>query len=281
MRGVRRPPEAVRGAGRRGRRRHRLRSQPSSPSAAPAARDLADGARRPSSTGRSPTWRRCSSPGDIVIDGGNSHYHDDLRRAAELARHGIHYVDVGTSGGVCGLERGYCLMIGGEPEVGGAPRPDLRRAGARGSTPRRARRARGRRAPARAEQGYLHCGPSRRRALREDGPQRHRVRADGRLRRGPEHPAPRQRGADDRRRPTPKPRRCAIPSTTSYDLDLAEVAEVWRRGSVIASWLLDLTAARAAGEPRPGRASRGGSPTPAKGAGRSRPPSTRRCPRRC
>ena len=127
---------------------------------------------------------------DIVIDGGNSHYVDDIRRAKELTPKGIHYVDVGTSGGVWGLERGYCMMIGGEPAtvqhldplfVSLAPGiGDIAR------TPGRERRERDRRAglsPLRAE---------RRGALRQDGPQRHRVRPDGRLRRRHGHPARRQ-----------------------------------------------------------------------------------------
>ena len=99
-------------------------------------------------------------PGDIIIDGGNSYYRDDIRRAKALtARQGIHYVDVGTSGGVWGLERGYCLMIGGERRRRPAPGPDLRGAGA---GRRRSRRARlvARSAVGTAEQGYLHCGPS-------------------------------------------------------------------------------------------------------------------------
>ena len=103
--------------------------------------------------------RRCWSAGDIVIDGGNSYYRDDIRRAAELAEQGIHYVDVGTSGGVFGLERGYCLMIGGETDGRAAPRPDLR--DARSRRRRRAPHARARPVePATAEQGYLHCGPA-------------------------------------------------------------------------------------------------------------------------
>ena len=134
-------------------------------------------------------------PGDIVIDGGNSYYHDDIRRAGELKAKGLHYVDVGVSGGVWGKERGYCQMIGGEeeivrrldpifralaPGVGAAPRTP----GATGE-------------PDQAEEGYLHCGAERRRSLRQDGPQRHRIRPDGGLCRGPEHPAPRQCRAED------------------------------------------------------------------------------------
>ena len=97
--------------------------------------------------------------GDILIDGGNSYYIDDIRRAKELAAKGIHYVDVGTSGGVWGLERGYCMMIGGERGRREAPRPDLQAPRARPG-----RRSRGRpgreKASGTAEEGYLHCGPN-------------------------------------------------------------------------------------------------------------------------
>ena len=123
-----------------------------------AARGLADGARRPSWTRRSPSSLPLLEPGDILIDGGNSYYVDDIRRAKELAPKGIHYVDVGTSGGVWGLERGYCMMIGGEPAVVKHLDPifatlapgigDIAR------TPGREK------AGGTAEQGYLHCGPN-------------------------------------------------------------------------------------------------------------------------
>ena len=178
-------------------------------------------------------------PDDVIIDGGNSYYHDDLRRAAEFGRKAIHYVDVGTSGGVWGSERGYCLMIGGEdavvrrldpifaalaPSVDAAPRtPGREKVGGT------------------AEHGYLHCGPSGAghfvkmvhngieygimAAYAEGlnilhhanaGKQRHTVDAETTPLRQPEH--------------------------YLYDLKLADIAEVWRRGSVIASWLLDLAA---------------------------------------
>jgi 6-phosphogluconate dehydrogenase len=99
----------------------------------------------------------CLEPGDIVIDGGNSHYHDDIRRARELAAAGLHYLDVGTSGGVAGQDRGYCLMIGGEPEVVARLTP-IFAALAPGveAAPRTTGRSG---APASAEQGFLHCGP--------------------------------------------------------------------------------------------------------------------------
>ena len=178
-------------------------------------------------------------PGDIVIDGGNSYYRDDIDRAEALAKKGIEYVDVGTSGGVFGLERGFCLMIGGEqkvvehldpifktiaPGVEAAPRT----AGLEGE-------------PSTAEQGYLHCGPAGAghfvkmvhngieyglmAAYAEGlnvlhkanvGTQEHEVSAESTPLRDPRY--------------------------YQYDLDIPAVAEVWRRGSVVASWLLDLTA---------------------------------------
>ena len=176
---------------------------------------------------------------DVVIDGGNSYYHDDIRRAAELKRKGIHYVDAGTSGGVWGSERGYCLMIGGDetivrrldpifaalaPNIDEAPR-----------TPGREKLG------GTAEHGYLHCGPSGAghfvkmvhngieygmmasyaeglNILRHAyiGKQKSTIDAETTPLRDPEH--------------------------YSYDLNLADIAEVWRRGSVISSWLLDLAA---------------------------------------
>ena len=177
--------------------------------------------------------------GDVLIDGGNSYYIDDIRRAKELGPKGIHYVDVGTSGGVWGLERGYCMMIGGEPEVvkrldpifaGLAPG-----AGTIARTPGREKTA------GTSEQGYLHCGPNGAghfvkmvhngieygimAAYAEGlgilssanvGKREHAVDAETAPLRDPEH--------------------------YQYDLNLPDIAEVWRRGSVIASWLLDLSA---------------------------------------
>jgi len=179
--------------------------------------------------------------GDILIDGGNSYYIDDIRRARELAPKGIHYVDVGTSGGVWGLERGYCMMIGGEPKA------------VKHLDPIFATLAPGRgddipRTPGRekiggtAEQGYLHCGPNGGGhfvkmvhngieyglmaayaeglgILRDAniGKQEHEVDAETTPLRDPEH--------------------------YQYDFSLRDITEVWRRGSVVASWLLDLTAA--------------------------------------
>jgi len=177
--------------------------------------------------------------GDILIDGGNSYYVDDIRRAKELAPKSIHYVDVGTSGGVWGLERGYCMMIGGEADVikhldpiFGTLAPGM---GDIERTPRRTQRE------GTAEYGYLHCGPNGAGhfvkmvhngieygimaayaeglgVLRSAnvGNQKHGIDAETTPLRDPEH--------------------------YRYDLNLSDIAEVWRRGSVIASWLLDLTA---------------------------------------
>jgi 6-phosphogluconate dehydrogenase len=177
--------------------------------------------------------------GDTLIDGGNSYYVDDIRRAKELALKGIHYVDVGTSGGVWGLERGYCMMIGGENEIVKHLDPIFATlAPGIGDIPRTPGREK---ASGTSEQGYLHCGPNGAghfvkmvhngieygimAAYAEGlgilrsanvGKQEHAVDAETTPLRDPEH--------------------------YQYDLNLPDVAEVWRRGSVIASWLLDLTA---------------------------------------
>jgi len=180
------------------------------------------------------------APGDILIDGGNSYYVDDIRRAQELGRKGIHYVDVGTSGGVWGRERGYCLMIGGEAPVVKHLDPIFAQlAPGAGDIPRTpGREAIG----GTAERGYLHCGPNGAghfvkmvhngieygimAAYAEGlgilrsaniGKRDHAVDAETTPLRNPEH--------------------------YQYDLNLPDIAEVWRRGSVVASWLLDLSAA--------------------------------------
>jgi 6-phosphogluconate dehydrogenase len=176
---------------------------------------------------------------DILIDGGNSHYVDDIRRAKELASKGIHYVDVGTSGGVWGLERGYCMMIGGEPATAKHLDPlFVTLAPGIGDIPRTPGRPPGK---GTAEQGYLYCGPNGAghfvkmvhngieyglmAAYAEGmgilkaanvGKHTHEVNAETTPLRDPAH--------------------------YQYDFDLGEITEVWRRGSVIASWLLDLTA---------------------------------------
>jgi 6-phosphogluconate dehydrogenase len=177
--------------------------------------------------------------GDILIDGGNSYYVDDIRRAKELAAQRIHYVDVGTSGGVWGLERGYCMMIGGEKDVFEHLDPIFSTlAPGAGDIPRTQGREE---LGGTAERGYLHCGPNGAghfvkmvhngieyglmaayaeglSILRDAnvGKEQHAVDAETTPLRDPEH--------------------------YQYDLDLRDIAEVWRRGSVIASWLLDLTA---------------------------------------
>ncbi len=155
----------------------------------------------------------CVQQGDILIDGGNSYYIDDIRRAKQLAPRGIHYVDCGTSGGVWGLERGYCLMIGGEEAAVKHLDPLFAtlapgsRGGAAAAGPREDRRHRRARLPA--------LRAARRRPLRQNGPQRHRVRHHGGLCRGNGHPPPRQRRQARAHRSTPRPPRCATPSTTS------------------------------------------------------------------
>jgi 6-phosphogluconate dehydrogenase len=185
--------------------------------------------------------------GDILIDGGNSYYIDDIRRAKELAPKGIHYVDVGTSGGVWGLERGYCMMIGGPTAAVQHLDPIFKTlAPGKGNidlTPGRAKLG------GTAEDGYLHCGPSGgghfvkmvhngieygiMAAYAEGlniiktaniGKQTHAIDAETTPLRDPEH--------------------------YQYDFNLTDIAEVWRRGSVIASWLLDLTASALTGDPQ-------------------------------
>ncbi|HVY50889.1 MAG TPA: decarboxylating 6-phosphogluconate dehydrogenase [Devosia sp.] len=168
------------------------------------------------------------SPGDTVIDGGNTYYKDDIRRAAELEKSGIHYVDVGTSGGVWGLTRGYCMMIGG-------PETEVRRldpifralAPGRGDIPRTPGREASDHDP-RAEEGYIHAGPAG---------AGHFVKM---VHNGIEYGLMQAYGegfnillgknAD------------LLPPTERFELNLADIAEVWRRGSVITSWLLDLAA---------------------------------------
>jgi 6-phosphogluconate dehydrogenase len=165
------------------------------------------------------------TPGDVVIDGGNSFYKDDVRRAATLRSQGIHYVDVGTSGGIWGLERGYCLMIGGEPDVVGRLDPVFRTlAPGLGTVPRTP----GRELSGTAELGYLHCGPVG---------AGHFVKM---VHNGIEYGLMQAyaEGFDILR----NARSGDLPEAHRYDLPLRDVAEVWRRGSVVSSWLLDLTA---------------------------------------
>jgi len=184
-------------------------------------------------------------PGDTLIDGGNSYYVDDIRRARELSAKGVHYVDVGTSGGVWGLDRGYCMMIGGEasvvthldaifttlaPGIGTIPRTPGR--DELGGT---------------AERGYLHCGPNGAGHFVkmvhngiEYGLMAAYAEGFGVLKAANVGKKPREADAET----TPLRR----PENYQFDFNLADVAEVWRRGSVIASWLLDLTASALAAD---------------------------------
>ena len=183
---------------------------------------------------------------DTVIDGGNSYYHDDIRRSKELAAKGLHYVDVGTSGGVWGLERGYCLMIGGETAAVRRLDPVFAAlAPGRGDIPRTAgREALG----GTAEQGYLHCGPSGAGhfvKMVHNGIEYGLMAAYAEglniLRHA--NVGKQQREVDAETTPLREPEHY------QYDLNLADVTELWRRGSVVASWLLDLTAAAFAKAP--------------------------------
>jgi 6-phosphogluconate dehydrogenase len=178
--------------------------------------------------------------GDIVIDGGNSYYIDDIRRAKELTPEGIHYVDVGTSGGVWGLERGYCMMIGGEADVVRHLDPIFATlAPGRGDIPRTPGREE---AGGTSERGYLHCGPN---GAGHFVKMVHNGIEYGLMAAYAEGLAV-LKAANIGKKPgvidaetTP----LRDPEHYQYDLDLAAITEVWRRGSVIASWLLDLTAA--------------------------------------
>ncbi|WP_439572250.1 phosphogluconate dehydrogenase (NAD(+)-dependent, decarboxylating) [Phreatobacter sp.] len=166
------------------------------------------------------------SPGDTIIDGGNTFWKDDIRRAKALAARGLAYLDIGTSGGVWGLERGYCLMIGGEAETVGRLEPVFSAlAPGRGAIP--ATRHREGRAST-AEQGWLHCGPNG---------AGHYVKM---IHNGIEYGMMQAfaEGFDILRNAGS----ARLPEDLRLDLDLADIAEVWRRGSVVTSWLLDLTA---------------------------------------
>ncbi|HEY2815222.1 MAG TPA: decarboxylating 6-phosphogluconate dehydrogenase [Acidimicrobiales bacterium] len=178
--------------------------------------------------------------GDTIIDGGNSYYRDDIRRAEELVPAGIHYVDVGTSGGVFGLDRGYCLMVGGDDEAVGRLDPVLATL-APGSDA--APRTKGRKGKAtQAENGYLHCGPS---GAGHFVKMVHNGIEYGIMAAYAEGLAILER-ADIGLREREKDAETAPlqhPEFYKYDLDIPSIAELWRRGSVVGSWLLDLTAA--------------------------------------
>jgi len=177
--------------------------------------------------------------GDIVIDGGNSYYIDDIRRAKELATKSLHYVDVGTSGGVWGLERGYCQMIGGKKQIVEHLDPIFKSlAPGRGDIPRTPGREK---VPGTAEEGYLHCGPSGAGhfvKMVHNGIEYALMAAYAEglniLKHANAGSGTREIDAET----TP----LRNPENYRYDFPLADVTEVWRRGSVVASWLLDLTA---------------------------------------
>jgi 6-phosphogluconate dehydrogenase len=185
-------------------------------------------------------------PGDTLIDGGNSHYHDDIARAKRLAPKGIHYVDMGTSGGVWGLERGYCLMIGGETETVKHLDPIFKTlAPGAGDLPRTPGREK---LGGTAEQGYLHCGPSGAGhfvKMVHNGIEYGLMAAYGEGLNILKH-ANIGKGSHDKDAETTPLRN---PEHYQYDFNLADVTEVWRRGSVVSSWLLDLTAQAFAGSP--------------------------------
>ena len=184
--------------------------------------------------------------GDIVIDGGNSYYIDDIRRAKELATKSLHYVDVGTSGGVWGLERGYCQMIGGEKQIVGHLDPIFKSlAPGRGNIPRTPGREK---VSGTAEEGYLHCGPSGAGhfvKMVHNGIEYALMAAYAEGLNILKHANAGSRTREVDAETTP----LRNPENYRYDLPLADVAEVWRRGSVVASWLLDLTAISLLEEP--------------------------------
>jgi len=177
--------------------------------------------------------------GDILIDGGNSYYIDDIKRAKNLNANGIHYVDVGTSGGVWGLERGYCMMIGGENEIVHHLDPIFRSlAPGRGEIPRTPGRDK---ADSTAEQGYLHCGPN---GAGHFVKMVHNGIEYGMMAAYAEGFAV-LNAANIGKKPSATDAETTPlrdPEHYRYDLNLPDVAEVWRRGSVISSWLLDLSA---------------------------------------
>src|SRR5260221_1330607 len=185
-------------------------------------------------------------PDDIVIDGGNSYYVDDIRRAADLATKQVHYVDVGTSGGVWGVERGYCMMIGGEPAIVQRLDPIFAvLAPGPGDIPRTPGREK---IGGTAEQGYLHCGPNGAGHFVkmvhngiEYGVMAAYAEGLGILRSA--NVGRRDHAVDAETTPL------RDPEHYQYDLNLPDITEVWRRGSVIASWLLDLSAAALAKDP--------------------------------
>jgi 6-phosphogluconate dehydrogenase len=176
---------------------------------------------------------------DVIIDGGNSYYHDDLHRSAELKQKGIHYVDVGTSGGVWGAERGYCLMIGGEAEV--VKRIDPIFASLAPSINEAPRTPGREKVGGTAEHGYLHCGPS---GAGHFVKMVHNGIEYGIMAAYAEGLNILQHANAGKVKQTVDAETTPLrhPELYQYDLNLADITEVWRRGSVIASWLLDLAA---------------------------------------
>jgi 6-phosphogluconate dehydrogenase len=177
--------------------------------------------------------------GDIVVDGGNSYYIDDIRRSKELATKSLHYVDVGTSGGVWGLERGYCQMIGGEKQIVEHLDPIFKSlAPGRGNIPRTPGREK---VPGTAEEGYLHCGPSGAGhfvKMVHNGIEYALMAAYAEGLNILKH----ANAGSGTREVDAETSPLRNPENYRYDFPLADVTEVWRRGSVVASWLLDLTA---------------------------------------
>jgi 6-phosphogluconate dehydrogenase len=184
--------------------------------------------------------------GDIVIDGGNSYYVDDIRRAKELRAKGIRYVDVGTSGGVWGIERGYCLMIGGESDAVLHLDPIFKTlAPGGGDIPRTPGREK---AGGTVEEGYLHCGPSGAGhfvKMVHNGIEYGLMAAYSEGLNILRHANVGKNSGTADAETTP----LRNPESLSYDFNLGDIAEVWRRGSVVASWLLDLTAIALFGQP--------------------------------
>jgi 6-phosphogluconate dehydrogenase len=184
--------------------------------------------------------------GDTIIDGGNSHYHDDIDRAKRLRAKGLHYVDMGTSGGVWGLERGYCLMIGGEKDVVKRLEPIFKAlAPGRGDIPRTPGRSK---LGGTAEMGFLHCGPAGAGhfvKMVHNGIEYGLMAAYGEglniLKNANIGKASHEKDAET----TP----LRSPEHYQYELNLADITELWRRGSVVTSWLLDLTAQALAADP--------------------------------
>ncbi len=183
---------------------------------------------------------------DVIIDGGNSHYHDDIARAKRLQPIGVHYVDMGTSGGVWGLERGYCLMIGGEADVVARLDPVFRTLA---PGPEDIPRTPGReKLGGTAENGYLHCGPSGAGhfvKMVHNGIEYGLMAAFGEGLNILKNADIGKRSHDKDAETTP----LRNPEHYQYDFNLADITELWRRGSVISSWLLDLTAQVLAADP--------------------------------